>query len=291
MACLACGASTTAPWPSEEELDRAYAGWYRPQERRFAGVGDRLLCWSRGRLARRIDRIAPEGAVLDVGAGDGALLDGLRARGRAGLGLERPGGEDAHATPPLLGVGPATRVAREDVRFTAMDELEGPFAAVVFWHALEHLREPAEAVERAVELLLPGGVLVVASPNAASFQARTFGERWFGLDLPRHLVHLPLSSLVVRLHELGLAVERVSHLRGGQVVFGWLHGLVGALPGQVDLYDAIRRPSARSSPTTGGRRAATLGAAMLVLPVAVALALAEAVAGHGGTVYVEARRG
>lgn len=65
------------------------------------------------------------------------------------------------------------------------------------------------------------------------------------LDLPRHLVHLPSAALIDRLRSLGLAVERISYWRGGQVVFGWLHGLVGMLPGHPDLYDAIRRPEAQ----------------------------------------------
>ncbi len=76
------------------------------------------------------------------------------------------------------------------------------------------------ALARAAELLQPGGVLVVAVPNSDSLQARVFGDRWFALDLPRHLVHLPAETLVRRLNELGLRRGRVSHLRGGQVVFG-----------------------------------------------------------------------
>lgn len=290
--CAACGASTTAPWPSEEELDRAYAGWYRPAEGRFAGAGDTLLRWSRGRLARRIDRISPAGDVLDVGAGDAALLDALLARGRSAIGLERPSGpsdDPGNASDGPRSPWPAAGHA--DVRFAGIDEIDGPFAAVVFWHVLEHLRGPAGYLEQAASLLLPGGVLILAIPNSASVQAKAFGGRWLGLDLPRHLVHLPLSSLVARLRDLGLTVERVSHLRGGQVIFGWLHGLVGTLPGGLDLYDAIRRPAARRNPTTGAVRAVTLGAALVLLPLAATLALAEAVAGRGGTVYVEARRG
>jgi len=30
-------------------------------------------------------------------------------------------------------------------------------------------------------------------------------------------------------------------------VFGWVHGLVGKLPGHPDLYDAIRRSEARQA--------------------------------------------
>ena len=76
--CVRCGAATTDPWPSEATLNDAYRGWYRPAGGRFAGPGDALLRRSRGALARRLDRIAPPGRVLDVGAGDGTLLDALR---------------------------------------------------------------------------------------------------------------------------------------------------------------------------------------------------------------------
>ena len=133
--------------------------------------------------------------------------------------------------------------------------------------------------------------IVVAMPNPASLQARAFGDRWLHLDLPLHLVHVPAPALLARLRALGVRVERVSYLRGGQVVFGWLHGLVGLLPGHPDLYDAIRRPDARRRPMSSGRRLATLAAAAVALVPAAACALVEAGLRRGGTVYVEARRG
>jgi hypothetical protein len=269
--CERCGVATTDPVPSDAELEVAYADWYRPEGGRFAGPADAVLRRSRGRLAGRIDRIAPPGPVLDVGAGDGALLDALARRGREALGLERDSG-------------------RSDVRAAELAEVEGSWAAVVLWHSLEHLREAGAALERAAALLTPDGVLVVALPNAASLQARAFGDRWFALDIPRHLVHVPASALLDRLRENRMRVERVSHLRGGQAVFGWLHGLIGALPGHVDLYDAIRRPEARRARLSRGARLAALAAAALLLPLAALAALAEAALRHGGSVYVEARR-
>src|SRR4051794_35973326 len=90
--CRACGVATTDPWPTEAELDAAYSGSYRPQSGRFAGPGDRLLRIARSRLALRIDRIAPPGPVLDIGAGDATLLAALRKRGRVAEGLERTSG-------------------------------------------------------------------------------------------------------------------------------------------------------------------------------------------------------
>src|SRR3954452_22102022 len=200
--CGRCGAATTDPWPSEQTLEKAYEGWYRPAAGRFSGPGDALLRRSRGALARRLDRVAPPGPVLDVGAGDGTLLDALRWRGREAIGLERVS-------------------SRTDVRAAGIEDVEErEFAAMGFLQSLERLPRPADALARAAGLLAPRGVLVVALPNSDSVQARVFGERWFALDLPRHLVHLPARTLLRRLEELGLRVRRRSHLRGGQVVFG-----------------------------------------------------------------------
>jgi SAM-dependent methyltransferase len=271
--CERCGAATTDPWPSERTLAAAYEGWYRPAGGRFAGPGDAILKRSRGALARRLAELAPPGEVLDVGAGDGTLLDALRAHGRSATGLE------------LVATRPDIQAA--DIADIPSDR---HYAAIVFWHSLEHLPRPADALARAAELLAPGGVLVIAVPNSDSLQARLFGDRWLALDLPRHLVHLPAKALVRRLRELGLTITRTSHLRGGQVVFGWLHGLVGLLPGHPDLYDAIRRAEARRTSLTPARRAATLGAAVLLAPVALAGALAEAALRRGGSIYVEATR-
>jgi SAM-dependent methyltransferase len=275
VVCEACGSATTFPAPDDAELAAAYADWYRPGVGRFSGPGDWLLRRSRATLARRVDQTGPPGPVLDVGCGDGVLLDALAARGREAVGLERES-------------------SRPDVRtceLSAFAERPGEWAAVVLWHSLEHLRDPAEAIDRAAELLAPGGLLVVAVPNRASLQARCFGDRWFALDLPRHLVHLSARGLVDGLERRGLALERVSFWRGGQIVFGWLHGLVGSLvPGHPDLYDAIRQPAAQQVRIAGGRRAATVAAGTALLPVAAGLAGAEILARAGGTVCVEARR-
>jgi hypothetical protein len=271
LECARCGAQTTWPTPTDAELAAAYEGWYRPETGRFTGPMDTLLGRMRARLAARIERIAPPGRVLDVGSGNGELLDALAAQGRDAVGLERAS-------------------QRDDVLAQEVVDVDLPSAAVVFWHSLEHLRQAGAAVDHAAGLLEPRGVLIVAMPNPASIQAHAFGDRWLALDLPRHLVHVPAPTLLARLRSIGLDVERVSYLRGGQVVFGWLHGLVGMLPGSPDLYDAIRRPEARRAPISAPRRAAVLVAAALATPIAAAAALFEAAVRRGGTVYVEARR-
>ncbi len=269
--CARCGAATTDPWPSESELQAAYGTWYRPESGRFSFIGDAVLSRTRALLAGRVSQIAPPGRVLDVGAGEGVLIDALRRHGRQAIGLERDS-------------------RRPDVWDQPLSDVEGEWAAVVFWHSLEHLPDPGDAIDEAARLLEPGGVLVVAVPNSDSLQAKAFGDRWLHLDPPLHLVHLSRRSLVSRLEESGFLVDRVSNTRGGQVVIGWLDGLVGRLPGQLSLYQALRQPEARNRPVSPRERALTLLAAALLLPVAVAGAALEVALGNAGTVYVEAHR-
>ena len=270
--CSACGAATTYPVPDDAELEQAYTGWYRPDSGRFSAGGDVILGASRAALARRLDRIAPSGPILDVGAGAGSLITAL----------QRAGGRRSDSSEKLV----TGSIAGEIEEF---GERSGEWAAVVFWHSLEHLRHPGAAVDQASVCWPRGGVIAIAVPNLASWQARCFGDHWFHRDLPRHLVHLPARALLSGLEARGLRIERCSHWRGGQLLFGWLYGMVRSLPGHTDLYSAIRRPEARGNTLSGARRAAALGAAIALTPVAGALLVGEVTAHAGGTVYVEAR--
>ena len=271
--CARCGVATTSPWPSDGQLADAYEGWYRPEAGRFTGIGDAVLRRTRSVLVNRLHQVSPPGPVLDVGAGDGTLVEAFRRHGREAFGVD----------PYASGSSP-------HVRAVEFGEVGGAWSAVVFWHSLEHLRRPVRALRHAAAIVVPGGVLVVAVPNATSLQARLFGDRWFALDLPRHLVHISLQALLPQIEALGFQVERVSHLRGGQVLFGWLHGIVGRLPGHPDLYDAIRRSEARRAVQSPAFRVYALAAAVAVLPLAVAGTVIEVASRSGGTVYVEARR-
>src|SRR5260370_41376114 len=168
--CARCGVATTSPWPSDEQLSAAYGDWYRPKSGRFSSVGDKVLRHTRSALADHLHRVLPPGPVLDVGAGDGTLVEAFLRHGREAVGLE------PHASGP-------------HVRDAEVEEVDGKWSAVIFWHSLEHLRQPGRALSHAAALLSPGGRPVIAGPNATSLQAPLFGDRSPALDLPPHLVH------------------------------------------------------------------------------------------------------
>lgn len=269
--CPACGTATTDPIPDQGSLDAAYGAWYWPASgTRFGRIGDRLLQRARASMAARIDELAPPGPVLDVGAGEGTLIDALKRRGRQASGLER-------------------LPSREDIEDRTIFEVEGPYAAIVFWHSLEHLPDAGRTITEAARKLAPGGFLFIAVPDLASRQARRFGDRWLHLDLPRHLVHLRSDALTRGLENRGFEIEDVSPVRAGQIVIGWLDGFVTGLPGDLNLYQALRRKSARRIPLTGPRRVASIAAGIILFPLALVCAAAEVRSGRSGTVYVESR--
>src|SRR5262249_61499314 len=104
-------------------------------------------------------------------AGDGTLVDASGRRGRDAVGLE------PHASGP-------------HIRNAEVEDVDGSWSAVIFWHSLEHLRRPARALSHAAALLSPGGTLVIAVPNATSLQARVFRHPPLRPALPPHPLHL-----------------------------------------------------------------------------------------------------
>lgn len=74
----------------------------------------------------------------------------------------------------------------------------GSVDAVVASHAIEHVPDPRAFFNEALRILLPGGRMILRTPNAASDDAKRTGSAWRGLEVPRHLsIHTPgsLASL------------------------------------------------------------------------------------------------
>jgi len=110
-----------------------------------------------------------------------------------------------------------------------------PVRAVVLWHALEHLPNPAETVRAAAAALEPGGVLAVATPNPDAFQFRLLGARWTHVDAPRHLSLMPADALAARAREAGLELAVLTtDDAGGRFwnLFGWKRSLAPAGSGR-----------------------------------------------------------
>jgi SAM-dependent methyltransferase len=212
-ACVECGTVQQPSLPTAGEL----AGLYRDMS------DDAYLSEEPGRrtTARRlldmIGRYAPAGRLLDVGCGHGLLLDEARGRGYEVAGVELSRSAAAYAR-DVLGL-PVDEIPLEEVEPAG----EG-FAAIVLADVLEHVEDPVAAIRRCRELLRPGGVLCVVTPDPASATARLAGPRWWAL-LPAHTCLIPRRTLRELLTAEALVVsDDVSFVRTFSARY-WLAGL------------------------------------------------------------------
>ncbi len=81
-----------------------------------------------------------------------------------------------------------------------------PYDVIVLWHVLEHLPNPWKTLETLAGKLLPGSILVIATPNPDAIQFKTLGRFWTHIDAPRHLSLVPLSLLREKAQFLSLKI-------------------------------------------------------------------------------------
>ena len=133
-----------------------------------------------------------EGSVLDVGCNGGFFLDQLPSSfQKFGLEIDSKAVEFAAREYPDF-----------DIRAELLGEDQfapGSFDVVMFRGVIEHMIDPRAALQRAEELLTPRGfVYFCATPNADSFSADFYREKW---TLWHPVQHINIFS-VETLHRL-----------------------------------------------------------------------------------------
>ena len=145
------------------------------------------------------------------------------------------------------------------------------------FHVLEHLPDPVSYVNAARGLLAPGGRLVVQTPNLDCWQYRVFGDRWSGLDVPRHLYNFRRRDLLRMLEACGFRIVRVKH-------FSWRDNPAGLATTIAPDLEPVARAARRDQP----RNAFWLWLYFALTVAALPFAALEALAGHGSSIMAEA---
>jgi len=105
------------------------------------------------------------GRLLDVGCGDGLFLRLARERGWNAVGLESsPHG--ARAAAEASGCGVRTG------RVAALQAGEAPFDAITLWDVIEHQDDALAMMGPLVDVLAPGGVVGLRTPDEGSWFRR-----------------------------------------------------------------------------------------------------------------------
>ena len=93
--------------------------------------------------------------------------------------------------------------------FLDLDLEPGAVDAFVLWDTIEHLDDPAACLERAYELLPPGGILALTTGDIGSALARRQGPRWRQIHPPTHLWYFSQATISQMLSRIGFEIERV----------------------------------------------------------------------------------
>lgn len=232
--CERCGLVRLNPRPDVRELGRIYPPNYYayhlvpddPAKR--PGIGERIKrrMYQR-RLAALLDRLGKHGRVrlLDVGCADGRLLDWYKTSPE-GERIETHGIEMSESA-AAIARGHGHHVVTG--RFEIDQELPAAsFDLILAYHVIEHVSDPRLFTQRAADLLAPGGLFVVATPNFDSADVRMFKRHWGGNHFPRHWTFYDADSMARLAENVGLRQERVEY-QTNPVFWNWsFHSLLSS---------------------------------------------------------------
>ena len=275
--CTNCGLAFTNPVP--QSWHRYYPDSYygKPDTNRFPAIVEWLQNQLYASRAKRIEHLAGSkpGCVLDIGCGRGYLLRAFQRRGWDVIGTEMSEAAASHARTQL----------KLPVHVGKLADLNLPaasFDAAGMWHVLEHFERPKDAINEVHRLLRPGGVFLVAVPNFGSLEARAARDKWFHLDVPRHLTHFTSDVLIRSLKHAGFQIESTSDHSLEYDFFSAVQSFLNYAGLRMNwLYTALRDGNVKDLPQFLGH--------VVCAPAATVFGLTALLAG-GSTILIYARK-
>ncbi|MFC6996555.1 class I SAM-dependent methyltransferase [Rufibacter roseus] len=200
--CENCGLKFTNPRPNEESIGPYYESeGYISHSDTSKGLLNKTYRLVRSMAVRRkvelINRLGNKGSILDYGCGVGYFLQACQKQDWKVEGIE-PNEVARQQTEEKLGK-PLYRGKLEEL------ETES-FEVVTLWHVLEHVHTLNETLQALIKATKKGGHLIIAVPNADSYDAKKYGADWAAYDVPRHLYHFNKASMqrLFKKHKLHL---------------------------------------------------------------------------------------
>jgi 2-polyprenyl-3-methyl-5-hydroxy-6-metoxy-1,4-benzoquinol methylase len=184
-----------------------------------------LRSWWFGLRASAFRWVPPGVRVLDIGCGFGESLGYHRDRGCDAHGVEA----DAN----ILRVAKRHGLQVEHGLFDASRYSPASFDVVTLDQVIEHVSDPAEVFGGIAQVLKPGGLLIVTTPNAQGIGARLFGQKWIHWHAPYHQQFFSTASLRKVAAGAGLVLkQRVTITNSAWLGFQWCHLMAYPAPGQ-----------------------------------------------------------
>jgi 2-polyprenyl-3-methyl-5-hydroxy-6-metoxy-1,4-benzoquinol methylase len=219
--CSACGFVYLSSW--QESLANAEQLYDYYSDLTDEDLTERHSTQNRARQQALLQRLSSYTAgrkLLDVGCGDGQLLQTAGEAGWEAVGIDLS--DAAVALCRRRGLD----ASNTDFFDRSLDARR--FDVIVMSELIEHVPAPQRFLSRAESLLEPGGVLYLTTPNFGSLARRMLAERWSVMH-PEHIGYFEPSTLrdMVR-KETGLvALEVEANNIAPSTFVAWARGLRG----------------------------------------------------------------
>jgi len=200
------------------EASKGIKGQLSKKRDRFAATGKGLL----GKIMQRIQphdklpslrhaNISLDSKILDVGCGAGHLLHSMQEAGfKHLLGIDPFNQKDIQYDNGLTIVkNSILDLPLVDTQENSDSGIKNGWDLIMFNHSFEHVLEQYEVLEKAYELLKPGGVCMIRVPTVTSWAWRTYAENWVQLDAPRHLFLHSIKSMHTLSEQVGFKLDNV----------------------------------------------------------------------------------
>ena len=205
---LVLDAETTAlktmPELTESELQKYYPkSGYASHDTNTNSIKSKTYAWIKWINMRTkliwIHQYTTKGQLLDYGSGNG---DFAQAAQKLGWGVTV-----FETSPNALEI-----LKQRELNVIAKPLQSNQYDVITLWHVFEHINNPNEALASFFKSLKPGGLLVLAVPNAASWDAKHYNSFWAAYDVPRHRWHYNKNAISLLGSKAGFQLIRIKNM-------------------------------------------------------------------------------
>lgn len=137
--------------------------------------------------------------ILDYGCGTGHFLTSCKKNGWSINGFEPNNAARKHAI-----------LNTDTTIFSKLSEIEklNDISLITLWHVLEHIPDLNNIFSILKSRLSSNGKFLIAVPNSNSFDAIHYKKYWAAYDVPRHLYHFSMNTMMQFLQHHGLKIYK-----------------------------------------------------------------------------------
>lgn len=224
---------------ANEQLEEEWFGEdYQPETSFWVALFE---TWNNRKTLARLAHAKPPGRrLLEIGVGSGSFLNAACERSYEVMGCDL-------SAPICARVSRAYGIAMHGEPLSTLAG-ENRFDVIVMNHVLEHVHQPIEFMEDVRRLLAPGGVVHVAVPNIACWEAALPG--WTSYE-PYHLTYFDPQTLNRTISTSALTIDRITT---HDSFSGWFLAVLRTALGINRMSGAVTRPATSMAGRATGRR-------------------------------------